>query len=539
MEMERFGHRAFAPETKLESHVRGAFTYDIGKSMPDADCYVLQQRPEKFWIQLIPQLRAMGKIIVCETDDWYKGIPPGHAFWTNVSSKFKTRADVERRLLGPLHHIYSLADALTVSTPFLKRAYSYLNPNIHVVPNYLDWKMWEKLPKRNWDKVRIGWMGEAKMRPDDLRVLQGVIGPFLRRHPEVDFVAAGDPTVHDILDVPDGQRVSYERVLFDKLPTITATMDVGLVPLASHDFNEAKSYLKGLEYAACGIPCIASPSESYRDWVVEGGNGFLARQPRDWIRHLETLVSDGDLRRRLGRKARAKARANTIQKNAWRWDEVFRSLEGDWANVMARKAISKKALQKPSEFSAFLRYVEARPLQTVVEIGTAQGGTLWALCQLAADDALIISIDLPGGDKDEKSAKDKYGFRDTDKMASYKKEGQRLEFLQMDSHETATRATLERLLLGRGIDLLFVDGDHSYEGVRRDYELYHPLVAPEGLIAFHDILPHVQPGSDVDKLWGELRRRHTIREFSSDEDRGWGRWGGIGVIEMTQERIAA
>lgn len=39
------------------------------------------------------------------------------------------------------------------------------------------------------------------------------------------------------------------------------------------------------------------------------------------------------------------------------------------------------------------------------------------------------------------------------------------------------------------IDILFIDGDHSYKGVIDDYNLYHPKVRKNGLIIFHDIYP--------------------------------------------------
>jgi peptidoglycan/xylan/chitin deacetylase (PgdA/CDA1 family) len=71
----------------------------------------------------------------------------------------------------------------------------------------------------------------------------------------------------------------------------------------------------------------------------------------------------------------------------------------DWADQITRTAIARGALQKPPEFSSFLRYLsELPPLTTVVEIGTAQGGTFGALCTMAADDALMTHerwSDLP------------------------------------------------------------------------------------------------------------------------------------------------
>jgi len=38
-------------------------------------------------------------------------------------------------------------------------------------------------------------------------------------------------------------------------------------------------------------------------------------------------------------------------------------------------------------------------------------------------------------------------------------------------------------------DFLFIDGDHTYEGVEGDFEMYSPLVRRGGIIAFHDIVP--------------------------------------------------
>src|SRR5437016_4539848 len=54
-----------------------------------------------------------------------------------------------------------------------------------------------------------------------------------------------------------------------------------------------------------------------------------------------------------------------------------------------------EAMQVPSEISSLLSLLAERPPRTILEIGTAKGGTLWLLARTAAPDALIVSVDLP------------------------------------------------------------------------------------------------------------------------------------------------
>lgn len=194
---------------------------------------------------------------------------------------------------------------------------------------------------------------------------------------------------------------------------------------------------------------------------------------------------------------------------------------------LARGALRRDAFQKVSEFEPLISLLRERRPRVVVEIGTHKGGTLWALCQVAHPEALVVSIDLPKG-----LFGGGYSRREARRFRGFAQSGQRLHTLRRDSHDPKTVGRLESLLEGRPIDFLMIDGDHTYEGVRRDWELYEPLVAPGGLIAFHDILEHEeQPLSKVDQFWHELAPQHQTVEFTDpDDDQGYGQWGGIGVI---------
>lgn len=169
------------------------------------------------------------------------------------------------------------------------------------------------------------------------------------------------------------------------------------------------------------------------------------------------------------------------------------------------------AIQNPKELRRFLDEVETRAPRTVVEIGTDSGGVLYCLSQLAHPDALLVSIDFRDGP---------YGRGQDDEdcrlFRSFTRPGQRLECIRDRSFHHSTRCDLERLLDGRQIDLLLIDGDHSYAGVKSDFEMYRAFVAPGGLIAFHDILMFPETwgrGFDVGIVWRELTRTYRTREI--------------------------
>ena len=108
------------------------------------------------------------------------------------------------------------------------------------------------------------------------------------------------------------------------------------------------------------------------------------------------------------------------------------------------------------------------------------------------------------------------------------KSDRRWNFVLGDSHAAQVVDTVRGLLQGRQVDFLFIDGDHSYEGVKADWDLYRKLVAPDGLVAFHDIVPGPEERvGGVPRFWKELRQQFPHRELVES----WHQGGyGIGVV---------
>jgi cephalosporin hydroxylase len=200
------------------------------------------------------------------------------------------------------------------------------------------------------------------------------------------------------------------------------------------------------------------------------------------------------------------------------------------------RGITIPSWQKKTEIVGLLRLLERSRPRKVVEIGTAAGGTLFMLTQVAAPDATVVSVDLPGGRLGGASSplRHRYPRWRARLYRGFGRERQSVHAVRADSHDAATVEDVRRRLPDGRFDFLLIDGDHSYEGVGRDFELYSPLAASGALVAFHDIVPsrpggHGDPGG-VPALWAEVKNQRQV-EAEFVEDPEWGSCG-IGVVRL-------
>jgi predicted O-methyltransferase YrrM len=178
--------------------------------------------------------------------------------------------------------------------------------------------------------------------------------------------------------------------------------------------------------------------------------------------------------------------------------------------------------QVRSELVQFAEIIAAAKPGRALEIGTCSGGTLFLLCRLAAPHATVISVDLPRG-----SYGAGYSVVRIPLYRRFARPSQSLHLVRADSHSRDTLNRVAVTLSGRKLDFLFIDGDHTYEGVKQDFELYSPLVEKGGTIAFHDIAPHRAGWSGgVPRFWNEIKGQCSYREIIADPKGGF----GIGVL---------
>lgn len=156
--------------------------------------------------------------------------------------------------------------------------------------------------------------------------------------------------------------------------------------------------------------------------------------------------------------------------------------------------------QTQEEIINTLRMIKKLGPKIVLEIGSAEGGFVYLLSTVlgAHQKRTIITID-------PWSKTTKYGDKYKDYLEVTKELSKfypHISFLHIrgKSETKKTIKSLERILKGKSIDFLFIDGAHTYEAVSNDWNNYKKYLAKDGLVAFHDIVG----AAGVAKAWQEI-----------------------------------
>jgi glycosyltransferase involved in cell wall biosynthesis len=289
----------------------------------DADVVVLQRPLTRNRFEFVQALQAEGIAVVVEVDDDFHAIHPRNPAWKGANPL--TDPDAHRDWLM---RACAIADLVTVSTPALAERYG-AHGRVMVLDNYVP-ERYCTIERPEHDGVRVGWSGSVSTHPGDLEVTEGAIAHVLTRH-DAELAVVGTGTRVAAALQHEGPVTASGWVPIDEYPDALATLDVGLVPLKPSPFNEAKSHLKGLEYASVGVPFVATPTGPYQS-LAFAGLGWTAETPASWRYLVGELIQDHDHRQSLSDAYRAEVAAEwTIEANAWRWAEA-------WSHAVAHRA---------------------------------------------------------------------------------------------------------------------------------------------------------------------------------------------------------
>jgi len=239
---------------------------------------------------MIRVMQSKGQRVIVDVDDFHFGIHPENIAARNTDPNINPETNRMFFEMG-----IRAADTVTVSTEFLANFYEQRCRDVRLIRNAIDVDRFTMVTQP--DVPTFGWVGATMWRSGDIEMLADWLPEFAR---------VNNVPVHHSGHIPGDSRhfavrAGMKRVNtvmmqpITKYPSLLQHINVGLVPLVRTDFNEAKSNLKGLEYAASGIPFIATPTKEY-ELLAKDGVGRLASSPEEWAFHATQLL-DPEVRR--------------------------------------------------------------------------------------------------------------------------------------------------------------------------------------------------------------------------------------------------
>lgn len=219
------------------------------------------------------------------------------------------------QLLGRMaanSHIKSVirqSDAVTAGSHYLEEYARNVNKNVYLLSTPVDTKLFHPDVRKNAscdDKITIGWLGAGTK--DQLHYLRLLKEPLrnLNRKYDIKFkiVSALSKEVimefkNEAFDVDFG--LDYWAPL-NKMPSLIADFDIGVMPLSDDPYSRGKCAMKALEYMAMGIPVVASDVGENRYVIDNEVNGFLASNTEEWVNNLNLLIENKNIREKIGKK---------------------------------------------------------------------------------------------------------------------------------------------------------------------------------------------------------------------------------------------
>jgi glycosyltransferase involved in cell wall biosynthesis len=262
---------------------------------------------------LARRLRRAGVATIWDNDDDVTTIPKDHATHTSLRGKRGQRIHLD--MVGMMRCV----DVVTTPSELLAERYRRASrADVRVLPNYLP-PTFER-PERvmpHAGTVRVAWVAAPEHRDDYDRLrLAEAFERLLERHLELEIVLFG-------LDIALNSR-RYFHIPFSAygdLPNTLSRVDIGIAPIADNAFNAIRSDVKLKEYAAMGLPWLASPIGPYAQ-LGEAEGGRLVPDDR-WYEEIDALVQDADERSRLGYRARQWAAEERIEAHADEWERLY------------------------------------------------------------------------------------------------------------------------------------------------------------------------------------------------------------------------
>lgn len=212
-----------------------------------------------------------------------------------------------------------------VGNPYLENiAQKYLyKSKITMLPTPIDSRIYTPPTLKPSSSLPIvGWIGSGENHLEHLKLLVKPFKQVAQKHP-FQFILVGtlgSEKIKSLFQSPHYSFHSIEWLNTEELVKTIQTFDIGVMPLIDNAEAKSKCGFKALAYMACGVAPLVSPIGVNATIIQDNTNGLWAKNEESWIQKLTLLLTNQELRYRLGREGRKKIEQDySLEKNA----EIF------------------------------------------------------------------------------------------------------------------------------------------------------------------------------------------------------------------------
>lgn len=272
--------------------------------------------------KFIEIIKKQGKEIIFDTDDL--DFDPQHLSSMEYLSQISPAERVEyAKGIGAEILNDPYVKVATTTVAYLAEKLRQKDKRVFVVSNKIsesELGIAEKVAaqkKKDDGCVRIGYYSGTPSHNKDFATITAVLAEILEKYENVKLVLAGPLDMEDKLSKFGGRIEILPRVSREKYYANLYRSDINIVPLEmKNPFCEAKSEIKFIEAGILGIPTVAVRNRTFSEAISDGQDGLLAGTREEWAAAFEKLITDANLRRQMGEKARQKVLRDYTVKNS-------------------------------------------------------------------------------------------------------------------------------------------------------------------------------------------------------------------------------
>lgn len=263
--------------------------------------------------ELVEKIKKQNKEIIFETDDlvfdskYFSGLD--YVKNINVLERKQYERGVGEEILQDPY-----VKVCTTTTSFIAEKLREYSKKVFIVPNKLsksDIEIAEKIVESKVHKVEksisLGYFSGTISHNKDFATITDALLKIMEKYPQVELFLVGPLDIENKLNIFKDRIKQLPYVPRKKHFENIANVDINLASLEiSNPFCEAKSELKFFEAGIVGVPTVASATQTFKEAISDGINGFVASDTEEWFSKLERLILSPELRSRMGMEAHKK-----------------------------------------------------------------------------------------------------------------------------------------------------------------------------------------------------------------------------------------